>query len=664
MSNGGAKHKIWGPYWDNTNSTIYTNIYVYAYVAGAYSVGKNFWTDEDKSTPVTSRQGDNTGTVDGYFDGLYNIRIKASDDSTVIKSYPNVKITADSATMYEDNIGTSVPSSTNANKGHLFAEVDSNDNFERFWINQGADDSTSFVSLLGEQVFNVRHFGAVGDGSTDDATAIQNAINAIPATGGGLYFPASTSDYLIVAAMNIDNKPIHIFGDGKGLSRIRQDTASNGIIDYDTDDVNDAFIISDISLTCDVAAAGDAINCNYPTTTSSQFGNFLAKNIEIVPKFGSEATKYFDNGIVLDNGHNANITACTITGKEDTATASTQGIKLTDCRRVKISDCTIQFFDEGVDATGNCEYIDVSGNTIYYVNDGVTIASASGEDKHKICGNFIDALVNGILVGLTANLDNVTIQGNDITINSNAASTAYGMRADVINSNIDGNTITDDSAQTTFGVHLQTNADENMVTDNIIKSCTTGIDINTGCDKNHVCNNSIFTATDGILVVGDTNIIKSNLTDTCTTGITLSGDSNFMANNYMPSCTTESSITGSSNIARENWPQLTLVLSDTTDTTPSIKDMGNSNGLISLGHTSNPSMTTFDDGYDGQTVHVYNSNTEASGNNITLIHGGGAPVTGFDLTGASNLVLGPKDGTSLFYISSIGVWRQISETTN
>jgi hypothetical protein len=42
------------------------------------------------------------------------------------------------------------------------------------------------------EVYNVNNFGAAGDGTTDDSAAIQAAIDAIPDTGGALYFPAGT----------------------------------------------------------------------------------------------------------------------------------------------------------------------------------------------------------------------------------------------------------------------------------------------------------------------------------------------------------------------------------------------------------------------------------------------------------------------------------------
>lgn len=40
--------------------------------------------------------------------------------------------------------------------------------------------------------YNVKDYGALGDGSNDDTAAIQSAITAIPATGGKLFFPAGS----------------------------------------------------------------------------------------------------------------------------------------------------------------------------------------------------------------------------------------------------------------------------------------------------------------------------------------------------------------------------------------------------------------------------------------------------------------------------------------
>lgn len=48
-------------------------------------------------------------------------------------------------------------------------------------------------SILADNSFNVRDFGAEGDGVTDDASAIQDALDACHADGGGVvYFPYGT----------------------------------------------------------------------------------------------------------------------------------------------------------------------------------------------------------------------------------------------------------------------------------------------------------------------------------------------------------------------------------------------------------------------------------------------------------------------------------------
>ena len=65
--------------------------------------------------------------------------------------------------------------------------------------------------------FNVKdNYGAVGNGSTDDTTSIQNAINAAQAAGGGIvFFPAG--EYKITTALSITSS-ITLMGCGSGGS--------------------------------------------------------------------------------------------------------------------------------------------------------------------------------------------------------------------------------------------------------------------------------------------------------------------------------------------------------------------------------------------------------------------------------------------------------------
>jgi len=61
------------------------------------------------------------------------------------------------------------------------------------------------------KVFNVKDYGAKGDGSTDDTTAIQNTINA--AAGGTVYFPAGTYIYTNLSLSSLSST-VRLLGEG------------------------------------------------------------------------------------------------------------------------------------------------------------------------------------------------------------------------------------------------------------------------------------------------------------------------------------------------------------------------------------------------------------------------------------------------------------------
>src|SRR5258706_11108921 len=66
---------------------------------------------------------------------------------------------------------------------------------------------------------SARDFGAVGDGKTDDTLAIQSAVNAAVAAGGGaVYLPAGV--YLVSASIEMfSHTSLH--GDGMGASILK-----------------------------------------------------------------------------------------------------------------------------------------------------------------------------------------------------------------------------------------------------------------------------------------------------------------------------------------------------------------------------------------------------------------------------------------------------------
>jgi hypothetical protein len=72
-------------------------------------------------------------------------------------------------------------------------------------------------------IYDVKDYGALGDGSTDDTTAIQSCINAAP-SGSIVYFPPGT--YIVSATIQLSGN-ITYMGADSGVSVVKQKSGSN-----------------------------------------------------------------------------------------------------------------------------------------------------------------------------------------------------------------------------------------------------------------------------------------------------------------------------------------------------------------------------------------------------------------------------------------------------
>lgn len=71
------------------------------------------------------------------------------------------------------------------------------------------EDSSTYnlaTYLQNRHVINVKDFGAVGDGVTDDSAAIQAAIDAVPSHGGVVFFPATANQYRVSVTKGTNDK--------------------------------------------------------------------------------------------------------------------------------------------------------------------------------------------------------------------------------------------------------------------------------------------------------------------------------------------------------------------------------------------------------------------------------------------------------------------------
>lgn len=150
--------------------------------------------------------------------------------------------------------------------------------------------SRTVRSKLRERV-SVTDFGAVGNGIADDTAAIQLAINAVAAAGGGVvYFPAGT--YKTTLTLNVNTSSVYLQGQGKTNTTIAPAHA------------NDTLVIgAPASALQSICVSGMTIDPSVAMTTNKSAIAIQGNNINIDISDVLIKDAYF--GIYMDSGPSA-----------------------------------------------------------------------------------------------------------------------------------------------------------------------------------------------------------------------------------------------------------------------------------------------------------------------------------------------------------------------
>ena len=194
MSNGGAQFQFF-QFVDDTG-TPYASSKLYHYAAGT-TTDKDIWTDEAKTTPAAQPiVADSKGIITFYADGDHKFVLKDSSDNTLY-TWDNVRITSDSATMWEGNHGTAYPSAAATNIWQLFAKHTAGNVLQELGINNGS----SFVPLVGIDS-NLKY--AVDTGAADAYLIAPNPpITAY--TAGQIFYMKATNANTGASTVNVNN---------------------------------------------------------------------------------------------------------------------------------------------------------------------------------------------------------------------------------------------------------------------------------------------------------------------------------------------------------------------------------------------------------------------------------------------------------------------------
>ena len=428
-------------------------------------------------------------------------------------SYDNIPSINDFTTIY-----TALASTTNIAQGDaLIGFKQSNAS----GVLSGAVGRTVHQKL--QETVSVKDFGATGDGTTDDTSAIQAALNA--GQNGAVYFPTGT--YIVSSALTV-NSFTHVFGSGYNAV-IKTNSATANIFN-----IGGPFVyISDISFDSSVTRTGGVF-----VDILSGANRFRIQNFWMTNAFTGICIRNTSATVTIAQGQILSCTAATGVGIKveggidltisdilmDNGAQTFAGIYVTKADDLAIDSCSIITSGQAlfiqadntviVSVWATNTFFDNSNRGLYIdAKNAGTIArclfdqcwfSSSAQQ-----GVLIDADATGVVNGIDFN-------GCHVFLNQSEGITIFD--GNCTNIQIHDCAI---AGNTTYGVSIGTNISSVSVQDSNINNGYgvgangTGILVSSGTSNNlRICNNNLSgNTTDSMLYLatGSNNVISGNI---------------------------------------------------------------------------------------------------------------------------------------------------------
>lgn len=245
---------------------------------------------------------------------------------------------------------------------------------------------------------NAREYGAVGDGTTDDTAALQDALDALSTTGGLLYLPPG--EYRVTSTLTFDGE-ITIVGAGPVASIVAYE-GEGYAFDYSTHGTR-AFRVNIESLRVTYGVDADGGIALYDVSLAT------CRRVEVLgPGIGTNGNGFYVGGTINGNAVYNGFERCLALGclvgfaiynngsndnslHESRATLCTTGVDVVDSNHVVIDDCQIEACGIGVAITSSstslADALEIKScrfenNTTYNVQALGTTANVRWVDVH------------------------------------------------------------------------------------------------------------------------------------------------------------------------------------------------------------------------------------------------------------------------------------------
>lgn len=331
-------------------------------------------------------------------------------------------------------------------------------------INTDIRSLSATLMLRSRHALNVKDYGAIGDGSVNEVTAITSAITAMPTIGAGLYFPMGI--YKVKSPLVLNKAGLY-FGDGPGTI-IRNSVNGVDVFQIQTNGVRlrDMTINAGVSLSSGYAVNIAASNVRVEAMSfSGQYvGIYLASlpcTVVTIRGIYMGNTKYA--GFIIHSGDDLSISDVLMDATPNTRI----GIDIEAVSSLMINDVRIIHADFGIySATANSiRKVDVNNSYI---------------DTTSTAGVYLTPLTNGSIAQTSFN--NCQIIGSTYGIVLSPATSAGTTGVSVIGCRI--------ATGADHDIYMNSNARFTNITGCILGSAITGIYVD-GAQHTQIVNNHI-----------------------------------------------------------------------------------------------------------------------------------------------------------------------------